>query len=205
MKTMKTIKTLALLSLLLITVSSCDLPFGGSTTMSFYRYELALNFQNASGDDLVKGIELGDVLGGTVRSDLYVLDIILYEPCENWDNDIYNTPARPGYTPDVHRPTLQVKEGDNGYSYLANEFFVPINGCPEEKILTYKLTCPYLFGDEEIHELVTYWNVPEKREWHGVYAKCYLIEYEGKAITPVRMDEVNDGDENYAATITLGE
>jgi hypothetical protein len=182
--------------------------FGGSKPISLYKYQLALSFQDASGNDLVKGIELKEDPGGfssTVRSDLYVLDVILYEQCENWDNRIYNVPARPGMTPDVQRPYMQAREGNDGYYYLANRFGYTADGCPAQEILTYKLTCPYLFGDEEIHEFVTYWDVPEEREWHGVYAKCYLIEYEGKAITPVRMDEVNNGDENYAAIITLGE
>lgn len=41
------------------------------------------------------------------------------------------------------------------------------------------MQCPYIFGDEETHELVTYWDLSE-----NIHAKCYRIEFEGQEIIP---------------------
>lgn len=199
-------KTLILWTLVTMFFSSCNC---ASQEPASVVYNLGLSFQDASGKDLVKGIELEEwwptgtsmenTTNGSVKPDLYVLDIILSEPCENWDNDIYNAPARPGFIPDVNRPTLLMKRFKND-SYLINSFSFWISSCPEEKILTYKLKCPYVFGDEAVHELVTYWDIPDTKSSYNTYfAKCYLIEFEGKAITPTLIDQ----ERVYVANIIL--
>ena len=209
MKTTFSSKAVALLALMIIIFSSCDLLFTPHEP-KYVIYNLGLNFQDASGNDLVNGIELEEwsagmsmenALWGVINRDLYVLDIILSEPCKNWDNEIYNAPARPGFWPDVNRPKLLMQR-HNGDCYLTSALGVPVNDCPEEKILTYKLKIPYVFGDEAIHELVTYWDIPKTKssDFH-YYAKCYRIEFEGNEIIPQPPMEKSG---NYSATITLG-
>lgn len=173
--------------------SSCDLLFDHHEP-EFVVYNLGLGFQDASGNNLVKGIGLEewsagtsmeDALWGSVKPDLYVLDIIVSEPCKNWDNEIYNTPARPGFEPDVNRPRLGIERPDNGHCYFTNSFGLPVDGCSRQKKLTYKLKCPYIFGDEAVHEFVTYWDIPKTKSSSSEYfAKCYRIAFEGNEITP---------------------
>lgn len=118
------------------------------------------------------------------------MDIIVSEPCKNWDNDIYNAPARPGFSPDVNRPKLIMERYDDGLCYLTNNFYVPVGDCPPERMLTYKLKCPYLFGDDAVHEFVTYWDIPKaKSGWTDYMAKCYRIEFEGNEIVPTSLDK----------------
>ena len=50
--------------------------------------------------------------------------------------------------------------------------------------LTYKLKCPHIFGDEETYEFVSYWELTDEK-----YAKCYLIEFNGREITPKTLDD----------------
>jgi hypothetical protein len=208
---MKTLKIAGLLALGIMNFTSCDLLFGHHEP-EFVVYNLALSFQDTSGNDLVKGIGLEEWMNstfiseeqaqsGAVKYDLYVLDIILSEPCKNWDNEIYNRPARPGFEPDVNRLRLGMERYNNGYRYLDNNFSVPLNDCPEEKILTYKLKCPYVFGDEAVHEFVTYWDIPKTKSSPSYYyAKCYRIAFEGNEIPPqAPMDKYG----NYVATIIL--
>jgi len=145
---------------------------------------------------LVKGIEL-NTSSGSVKDSLFTLDIIVSEPCKNWDNKIYNTPARSGFEPDVNRPGLGMVRY-NSYCYLTNGFYLPVNDCPEEKILTYKLKCPHVFGDDSIHEFVTYWDIPKDKINHS--AKCNRIEFEGNDITPTPMDKY---ERSYTATLIL--
>lgn len=204
---MKVLKMLILFVGLIMILSSCR--FAAEEPDSVV-YNLALNFQDASGKDLGKGIDLEEwwptttskenAQNGSVNPDLYVLDIILSEPCENWDNDIYNTPGRPGYSPTVNRPKL-LMEIYNGDCYLTNSFGFWVNLCPEERILTYKLKIPSVFGDEETHELITYWNIPNSKATVGQYfAECYLIEFDGNEIIPQPPTGKN---RNYMAKIVL--
>lgn len=207
---MKTLYVFGLLTMAMIKLTSCDSPLGTLPPETVV-YNLGLSFQDASGNDLVKGIGLEewsagtsmeDALWGSVKPDLYVLDIIVSEPCKNWDNEIYNTPARPGFIPDVNRPKLGMERDNNGDCYLTNSFSLPVNDCPEEKILTYKLKCPYVFGDEAVHEFVTYWDIPKSNYAHTSerFAKCYRIEFEGVEIAP---QPPIDERRNYEAIIVL--
>lgn len=195
---MKVLKVIAISGLIIMSFFSCD--HSSEHEPEFIVYNLGLNFQDASDNDLVKGIELEewaypnnvameDAPWGTVKRDLYVLDIIVAIPCKHWNNETYNTPDRPGVTYDVNRPMLGMKMSNNRSCYLTNNFRLPVGDCPEEKILTYKLKCPYLFGDEAIHEFVTYWDVPKGKTDNQHFAKCYRIEFEGNEVTPVSLDK----------------
>lgn len=203
---MKTLKTLCLLAFVVMNFTSCDRLFGHHEP-EFVVYNLGLSFQDASGNDLVKGIGVEwwmdstsisqeQAKSGTLKHDLYVLDIIVSEPCKNWDNKIYNTPGS-----DVIRPRLGMVRYNNGYHYLDNDFMLPVNDCPEEKMLTYKLKCPYVFGDEAVHEFVTYWDIPKaKSSGQTYFAKCYRIDFEGNEISPQTPIDKNG---NYMAIIIL--
>jgi hypothetical protein len=206
---MKTLKISGLLVLVIMNFTSCDLFFGHHEP-EFFTYNLGLSFQDASGNDLVKGIGLEwwmdstfipeeQAQSGIVKYDLYVLDIIISEPCKNWDSKIYNTPGS-----DVIRPGLVMDRYNNGYHYLENDFRLPVKDCPEEKILTYKLKCPYVFGDEAVYEFVTYWDIPKSNYAHTRerFAKCCRIEFGGNEITPQFSKEIYKNG-NYVAMIML--
>lgn len=205
---MKTFKIAGLLALAAMIFSSCNHLFNHEP--EFVVYNLGLSFQDASGKDLVKSIELDEwsagtsmenALWGSVKPDLYLLDIIVSEPCKNWDNEIYNSPSRPGFTPDVNRPKLGMERSNTGNCCLTNSFSLPVNDCPEEKILTYKLKIPPVFGDDAVHELVTYWDIPNtKSSGLDYYAKCYRIEFEGNELS---LQPPTDKHGSYVAVIML--
>ncbi|MDR1718454.1 MAG: hypothetical protein LBS20_21665 [Prevotella sp.] len=209
---MKTLKISGLLAFVIMNFSSCFL--FPDHEPEFVVYKLGLSFQDASGNDLVKGIGLEwwldstfvseeQAQSGIVKNDLYVLDIIVSEPCKNWDNKIYNTPGS-----DVIRPGLGMMRYNNGYRYLYNDFNVPVGDCPKEKILTYKLKCPYVFGDEAVHEFVTYWDIPKAKVANEYVAKCYRIEFEGNEIIPQLQSYIvlnGSKHERYMAIITLND
>lgn len=188
---MKLLKTLSLITLILL-ITSCEPPV--HTEPEFVGYNLYLSFQDSSGTDLAKGIEYNRSLGAVVDS-VYTLDIIIAEPCWNWDNDIYNAPPRPGFEPDVNRQRLGLSIY-KGYSYLTNQFGLPLDDCPKQEILIYQMKCPYLFGDNTLHELVTYWDIP--KDERDPSATCYRIEFEGQEITPNTMNEYS-----YVSTAIL--
>jgi hypothetical protein len=170
-------------------------------------YNLSFDFQDEMGNSLASGIELStyvmssatnEITSGVLDSNTYQLDIEVHEECSNWDGSIYNTPARLGYTPTANRPYLTYEHGER--TLLSNSFMWFIDDCPFEKIMTYKLKCPYVFGDSEVHEFVTYWNKPNDMKKFNKYAQCYLMEFDGAEITPIDRD--GDGKE-FIVTIKL--
>jgi len=192
---MKNLKLSGLFAFMIM-CSSCDFHFHHDP--KFVEYYLAFTFQDASGNDLVKGIELEEwypgnipveeANSGVVNRDFYALDIIVSQPCKNWDNEVYNAPARPGFIPDVNSPKLLWWK-NNSLNCLGSGLSIPVDDCPVMEKLTFKLKCPYLFGDEAVHDLVTYWDTPKIRN-SSVRSKCYRIEFEGKVFTDISYESI---------------
>jgi hypothetical protein len=166
---MKT-KNLLIYISLLMAFTSCEWIFGGHKEPEFVGYNMSLRFTDTSGNDLSKDINLAD--------SIYRLDIIIPEPCNGWDNDIYNTPG----SDVVSRPDFSLSRPDS--PYLTSYFYLPADECPPMKKLTYKIWFPALFGDDLIHEVVSYWDVPSNKKKAYGYATCFRIEFEGKEIIP---------------------
>jgi hypothetical protein len=199
---MKTFVFLSLSALLMMcSVSSCHLVFNHEPDVVLY--SLDISFRDASGNDLVKGIGLDDLYpadvpegqaqSGSVKRDLYVLDIIASPPCQD-AIDSWN--ASHFVTPD-HK--LGMDKFDR-YWFLTTNIGFMADDCPNEKMLTFRLKCPYVFGDDAKHELVAYWDVPKIRN-NSAYAKCNRVEFEGKVFTPILPQEGY----NYKVVIVLPE
>jgi len=155
--------------IMIISNSSCGLIFSQNENEKSVAYILGFSFQDASGNDLVKGIELEDG---------YSLYITASQECEEV---IAEENRRPGFMPDNPRLAL---ERMNGYSFLTTNHSLDLESCPNEKVLTYKLKCYYVFGDYEEHEIVTYWEVPKINN-HVAYATCKRIEFESDVLIPI--------------------
>ena len=178
---MKTIR-LACLFFFIIIYTSCDKFFGGHELKSA-RYKLQLSFQDASGNDLLKGIEVEDEANfGRVKSTSYTLDVSFPEPCDNWDKKKWN----PVGCDDIS-PFFVLGTKVNFY-FLGTLFMLPKDYCPEIKMFIHRIKFPHLFGDNEVHELVTYWEFPVKKN-RTVWAKCTRIEFEDSVITQITYDE----------------
>jgi len=194
---MKALKFIGLLTLVAMS-NSCGL-INIDHEPKFTEYILILSFQDTSGNDLVKGIDLEEwspsnapmeeAQAGSVNSSLFKLDIILPEPCKDWDNEIYNTRARPGYIPAVLRPGFGYEKLDNDYYALQSTLSIPKDDCPTTKMLTYKMKCPYIFGDDTVHEFVTYWDIPKNKNARNVYGKCFRIEFEERVFTEINCND----------------
>ena len=152
--------------------------------MLSYDYYLKLSFQDVSGNDLVKGIDSDEMWGqhgivtseedaivGIVKPDLYKLDIIFQKPELYFGKNILNG---------VIKDNELGFEKREGYSYLGLRISSRRNKPPETKI-TFRLTCPYVFGDDVEHDIVTYW----KRNDNRYSQLCHRIEFEGKEFSQI--------------------
>ncbi|MBR7027596.1 MAG: hypothetical protein IKI13_08520 [Bacteroidales bacterium] len=174
-------------------------------------YRIAFNFKDADGNELSEPfveeqwIRKGDSRWwGEINPDKYKLDFILPNPPAWWDNTIYNHRAAPGFIPDVNRPrlsmcrfddkgvmsdnTLVAEENDNCSWYLCNEFGYMIDDFALQETIKYQLTCPTIFGDNAVHEFITYWKEDEDLNPDAAqrFATCTKVEYDGKEITPIK-------------------
>jgi len=189
MKILNQLKSAALLIIVTCSFFSCTLQTHDPETVA---YNLLLNYTDISGNDLVKGLVEVD----NTTSRLYKLEIVLPEPCDNWNNESYHIKSGNTASPSVFYELF-----DDRY-YFTAYFMIPVDGCPTTRMITHKVKCPELFGDDAVREIVSYWDIPQKAIL-GVmhYAKCYRIEFEGNEITPSPMDKY--GGNVYAATIIL--
>ena len=165
--------------------------FGPRTLSS---HELLLNFQDTLGNDLIKNWEenplwdeLPDVVNIRVKPELHNLEVIVYGDtldyqklgCAYWGLRL------------VSGKQLSERTGINGnYDYLL--FRVDCQGeisfdeIFSEKI-TFRFTCPYLFGDNKAHDIVTWWKTRSLFIGTVEYSSivCYLIEFNSKEITEI--------------------
>jgi hypothetical protein len=188
MKTLNLLKQAALLIIVSCCFSSCPMLGHEPTSVG---YNLLLNYTDIDGNDLVK--ELVEV--DTISVDrLYKLEIVIPEPCEYRYGGSSKIKSRETFSPDPFGLLLI-----NDHYYCGAYFYLPVDGCPQTRMITHKVKCPELFGDDDIREIMSWWDIP-KGENGTHYAKCYLIEFEGNVIIPTPKDKY---EEVYIATITL--
>ena len=169
---MKTLKLIAVLPLVIL-FASCSRSAGG------YKHILLLSVQDVSGNDLVEGIaeQYNDpgIWSAEIDPDLFTLDIVFPNLCMDvYYQHHHNTTS---IAPAEFYPELKMKELD-GRNYLLFETLSRIgDDCDNSsRIITFKLTCPYVFGDEKVHEIVTHW---EKNECHKVVFDSTVIDVVG--------------------------
>ena len=161
-----------------ICLSSCNL-FHREPPMAD-AYPIAFCFQDASGNNIVEEIkaEQSGFIDDkkNINSNMYSLDIDI----QNYING--KVTSGPHKYPALYVSSLEMIM-HNKLGICLTNYFARSSEDNNVRKLTYNLQCPYIFGDEETHELVTYWELND-----NIYSKCYRIEFEGQEITPQIMD-----------------
>jgi len=181
----------------------------GYNDLPYYDYFLYLSIQDASGNNIAKGIDcyvwdseagkMSEVIsndGGVVKPDLYTLEIVFPDPCM----DVYHPQSLPGVVSyDEYVPVLAVHPIDDDYFlYLRTSSNINKN-CPNPaEMLVFKLKCPYMFGDDAVHEIVTYWKEGNKPTNSRL---CYRVALDGKDSTEEFIYE--DHNQRSRATLKL--
>lgn len=161
---------------------------------------LLLSVQDTEGGDLIKGIELCiditnysseiELFDVPVNRNLYTLDVIYPDSVLSFYLEYKLAELNPGviYNSYDYHPSLNISRIDGIYflnfqvfclkhTTWMNEKSYP----PADKVI-FKLKCPYLFGDNNEHEIVTYWKPDNILEFSR---SCYCIEFDGKNISPI--------------------
>ena len=168
--------------------------------------ELLISFQDASGNDLLKGIEFwtgrrfdsahGDWIGynfwdeiprgeldlyGRLKRELYTLEYAYDDIFENhWS---YN---QIGFL-NGKLFSKKYSELNGNYDYLYFQTDGGGSGFDEDgecysfyKKVTFKLSCPYVFGDDAVHIIDTWWK--DEKYANMCSPVCYYIEVDGKDV-----------------------
>lgn len=175
----------------------CEYPFLG--------YYLALSILDASGVDKLEGIKydfqnivvtIDNIYReGPLKTDLYTYEVIYPDLCMDpyYGHFHYSGAVIPAA---ISKPALSLYKSEDGNNYFLN-FFIEISqfgNCPPAETLTFRLSFPSIFGDDEVREIVTYWS--RDPEHHPDYKNnpkyfrnrphltfCYRIIFDGEEIT----------------------
>ena len=196
---MKTLKLTVLLATMLI-MNGCNKQ--KDETFPFYQHLLWISFQDATGSDLVTGIGFDywvtnsngliitggeDEPGGTVKSELFSVEYVYEDGIPNpWKPE-----PKPGVIYVENHPEIGLRKG----KYYSKEFPMNVNydylmfdtkslrdeRFPFAEKIIIRLKCSYIFGDDEVHDIITWWKpyIYENRD-SSIYGVCYRIEFGGK-------------------------
>jgi len=158
-----------------------------------YSYQtLLISIKDDTGWDLIKGIGFSkwylDIAhGGQINKDLYSLelvsDIIMKYKKEINDPKIVCLIVSPITSSiyNIARPGILALDIINGIYYLCFQLGsptqMPMKNDPPPNWFIIKLNCPHIFGDEEVHEIITHWE-PRNDKW----PYCSRMEYDGKEV-----------------------
>ena len=199
---MKSIKLMILLAV--VAVVSCnksDETDEPNTDVYYNYYALYLSFQDASGNDLVKGI-FGTAEEPTNEQVLFTAVFPTHwqtrQNTNMWVYFIGSERFKERF------PELK----NNKYDHLlftahANRVYYDygvVVKLPFAEVVTFKLKSPYIFGDGVEHEIVTYWEQATTKSEYGVInvTLCYRIEFSDKEIT-----EITYVDNSYYSVATI--
>ena len=178
---MKSIKLIGCLLFLATISTSCDWFRNDSTKVRLFNVHL--NFQDTLGNDLVSGIEFDYFDAGMSYGEIRNADVFFLDNSLNKRGAVY---------------TVSIEKMSN-YYYVDHYTSSAIETTMPDKI-TFKLRCPHIFGDNEIHYINTYWKSEGKREGKSTLRhECYRVEYEGKEFTV----DTPEGEHRQFATIIL--
>lgn len=186
-------------------------PLGiGSFFGPTYSYRINLSFSDQSGNDLIDEEEWSIDGKEWTNNKLYSLSLEYSHP-DAFPHDIpgvvYYDKHNPEFTMQKYNSQyhmiLRTQKGKYylnhhcGYSKtggldiaLACGTDDYIKDNPLQDYIIYKLTCPILFGDNSVHELITYWDddlcfpydSPEALEQLTLYPHCYKALFDGKEV-----------------------
>lgn len=193
MKISSIISTIFIFAVLLTSCESDVSRFGDRL-----HYNMSFAFQDAEGNDLSTDIERSTY--GQIESP-YKLDIILSKQSDKYDNEKYNVINPDAYEMDYNPPTLLYQSTEQ-YNYLTSLFTLHTGYAENQEMLTYQLTCPDIFGDNEMHIITTYWEKSGNKINSDYFFKCYKVEFDGQTITDIR--QTISADDYYKANhVTL--
>lgn len=205
---MKTIRYTSILAVLTVVFVGCHEKEPVPTKLSSYCHMIAVSIMDPAGNDLLFPLweeqwmpeGRAYVYDGTINPERYELEIERpgHSPLKCWLMEERKKLRGPYFLVGNFYDSSQYFREQYGETYdmyvLAN-FYANIkeNGTDVIEMdteLTYRITCPTVFGDNEPHNLVTYWEESEDRIGMSAFPKCIRAVYDGKEIQVEKIPKV---------------
>ena len=182
---------------------------------TMYDYVVTIGIKDAAGNDLVAPLKgdrwqpegENSPWRGEINPDEYKLDIILSNPNDQYDNSIYANRAS-GFVrgrKDLEhlRPNFRLAQYADDYRWLpyfdnatlqdynfARQYYLLSSfsdGCGNglQDYLTYRFSCPAIFGDDTCHEIVVYWAEEGLKDANSTmqqFPVCTKVLFDGEEI-----------------------
>jgi hypothetical protein len=185
---MKRIVVNSLVLLVMGVLCSCEVPTDPYLDTEETFYSLCLRFEDADGHNL------GDSLPVTYKEPVD-------QPLENAKYAKIETKTKKfdfGYIrcdgdpdPEFANYGLYMKRFDDGEWYVYNDYRTWMSKYSRDT-LKYELKFPALFGDDDVHRMVSYWTVPKEKFQNKHYAICHYIELDGRELHVIQQGDLMD-------------
>jgi hypothetical protein len=151
-----------------------DLVYGPESAI----FEVTFSFKDAEGRNLVRDLPL---------TEWYPQDLPVEQAYQgNLLDDSYTLYLSPMDVtpPALYKGKLYMTTADNGEWLLQNESFYS-DYKEKNQAYTFLIRFPALFGDNEEHELKTYWTIPSEKYCNNHYAICNRAVLDGQELSDV--------------------
>lgn len=178
-----------------------------------YKHFFAISITDASGHDLVAS--LGDEQWippgehttqwtGNINPKRYDLSIVRSDKTVWAAQDMEERQALKGPFFKIGQKIDESHPLDGYLLFNAYYHITPTDAIDLERQLTYRFTCPEIFGDDAEHDIETFWEA-DGRTGIYTYPKCIKAFFEGKeiAVEKSKLDRIEDKYYVYCIKIVL--
>ena len=171
----------SLLACVMMGLNSCDWLVPDEDTVygpESAIYEMSFSFKNTEGKNLVKDLPL---------KEWYPNDLPMDQAFQGYLEDnsysVYCSPMESEY-PKLYKQKLYMVKSKDGDCLLQNDHFYS-DYKEKNQGYTFKIKFPELFGDNEEHELKTYWTIPHEKYCNNHYAICNRAILDGQELSDI--------------------
>ncbi len=184
-------KRIALISLVLFVMSglwSCDVPPDPYLDTEETFYSLCLRFEDADGHNLGDSLPVtySEPVGQPLEKASYAK---IDTKTKKFDFKYARCDGNPN--PKLFNYGWYMKRLEDDEWHIFNDFRTTMSKYSRDT-LRYELKFPDLFGDEEVHRMVSYWTVPTSKFQNKHYAICNYIELDGRELYVTQEENLMD-------------
>lgn len=104
--------------------------------------------------------------------------------------------------PQLYSERLYI-DGSNGGEWLLYNNYETWMGKFQRDTVIYELRFPAIFGDDDVHKMISYWTVPSKKFENKHYAVCNYIELDGHKLQIIQKNNLRGIKEALTNQITI--
>lgn len=174
-------KRIALISLVLFVMGilcSCDKPMDPYLDTEETFYSLCLRFEDADGHNLGDSIPVNynEPIALPIENSNY---LTIERKTKKFDFRYGRCDGNPN--PELDNYGLYMERSEDGEWQIYNNYLTSMGKYSRDTLL-YELKFPALFGDDDVHRMVSYWTVPKEKFQNKHYAICNYIELDGREL-----------------------